>query len=60
MATTVENKNVKKKEYSEEERFVRSVQSPFFKKKKQDAEDLLKRVGLPEWHPDYDKFKKQQ
>lgn len=56
METTV----IKKKEYTEEERFIRSVQLPFFKKKKQDAEDLLKRVGLPEWHPDYDKFKKQQ
>ena len=60
MGTTIENKGLKKKEYTEEERFIRSVQSSFFKKKKQDAEDLLKRVGLPEWHPHHDKYKKQQ
>ncbi|WP_257669584.1 hypothetical protein [Parapedobacter tibetensis] len=60
MGTTIENKGLKKKQYTEEERFALSLQSPAFVKKKKDAEAFLKKAGLPEWHPHYDKFKKQQ
>lgn len=48
MGTTVVKKGQKKREYTDEERFVLSAQSPVFLKKKKDAEEFIKRVGLPE------------
>lgn len=48
MGTTVVKKGPKKREYTDEERFALCAQSPVFLKKKKDAEDLIKRVGLPE------------
>lgn len=60
MGTTTVKKSPKKREYTDEERFALSLQSPAFVKKKKDAEAFLKKAGLPEWHPYYDKFKKER
>ncbi len=43
---TANKKN--KKDFTDEERFALSAQSAFFLKKKKDAEEFLKKAGLPE------------
>ncbi|WP_169472330.1 hypothetical protein [Pedobacter hiemivivus] len=41
-------KKIPGSKYTAEERFTLSAQSPFFLKKKKDAEAFLKKAGLPE------------
>ncbi len=48
MEVTIVKKNPKNREYTDEERFVLASNSPVFLKKKKDAEEFIKRVGLPD------------
>jgi len=48
LGTTTVKKGSSKKEFTDEERFLLAAQSPFFVKKKKDAVDLIKKVGLPD------------
>jgi len=48
MGTITVKKGIPKKGITDEERFLLATQSPFFLKKKKDAEDLIKKVGLPD------------
>lgn len=48
MGTLNIKKGNKKNERTAEERFLLSAQSPFFVKKRKDAEEFLKKAGLPE------------
>ena len=49
MGVTVIKKSAKKRsEYTDEERFALAANSPVFLKKKKDAEEFIKRVGLPD------------
>lgn len=48
MGTITVKKGTSKKEITDEERFVLATNSPVFLKKKKDAEDLIKKVGLPD------------
>lgn len=48
MSTLGVKKGNKKNGHTTEERFLLSAQSPFFVKKKKDAEEFLKKAGLPE------------
>jgi len=48
MGKTIIKKGSSRKEFTDEERFLLAAQSPFFMKKKKDAEDLIRKVGLPD------------
>lgn len=48
MGTLSIKKGKKKNEYNAEERFLLSAQSPFFVKKRKDAEAFLNKAGLPD------------
>ena len=58
MGSIVIKKGIKKRDYTDEERFSLSLQSPFFVKKREDAEAFIKKAGLPEWHTEYKNIKK--
>lgn len=58
MGSIVIKKENKKRDYTDEERFALSLQSPFFVKKREDAEKFIKKAGLPEWHPEHNNIQK--
>jgi|GEM_PF-1987316 len=58
MGSIAVKKGIKGRKYTDEERLSLSVQSPFFVKKRSDAEAFIKMAGLPEWHPEYNNAEK--